>query len=59
VRPSTPDTPTPPLRRLRADGGLTQVQGHCRQCADILQVPLDIYHSAHATASGAEAWGLI
>jgi glycerol kinase len=45
----------PPLRRLRADGGLTQSKVLMQACADILQVPVDVYPSAHATALGAAA----
>jgi glycerol kinase len=46
---------TPPLTRLRADGGLTQSTVLMQACADILQVPVDVYPSAHATALGAAA----
>ncbi|OMC31007.1 carbohydrate kinase [Mycobacterium sp. GA-1841] len=45
----------PPLTRLRADGGLTQSTVLMQACADILQVPVDVYPSAHATALGAAA----
>ncbi len=45
----------PPLNRLRADGGLTQSKVLMQATADILQVPLDVYPSAHATALGAAA----
>ncbi|ORV28071.1 carbohydrate kinase [Mycolicibacterium conceptionense] len=45
----------PPLTRLRADGGLTQSAVLMQACADILQVPVDVYPSAHATALGAAA----
>jgi glycerol kinase len=44
-----------PLTRLRADGGLTQSAVLMQACADILQVPVDVYPSAHATALGAAA----
>ncbi|WP_319434120.1 FGGY family carbohydrate kinase [Mycobacterium sp. RTGN5] len=44
-----------PLTRLRADGGLTQSVVLMQACADILQVPVDVYPSAHATALGAAA----
>jgi len=44
-----------PLTRLRADGGLTQSTVLMQACADILQVPVDVYPSAHATALGAAA----
>jgi glycerol kinase len=46
---------SPPLARLRADGGLTQSKVLMQACADILQVPVDVYPSAHATALGAAA----
>ena len=48
------DTVTP-LRALRADGGLTQSRALMQACADILQLPVEIYPSAHATALGAAA----
>jgi glycerol kinase len=44
-----------PLSRLRADGGLTQSKVLMQATADILQVPVDVYPSAHATALGAAA----
>jgi glycerol kinase len=44
-----------PLRRLRADGGLTQSTVLMQAVADIVQVPVDVYPSAHATALGAAA----
>jgi glycerol kinase len=43
------------LSRLRVDGGLTQSRVLMQACADILQVPVDVYPSAHATALGAAA----
>ena len=43
------------LNRLRADGGLTQSTVLMQSVADILQVPVDVYPSAHATALGAAA----
>ncbi|MFV8172829.1 FGGY family carbohydrate kinase [Mycolicibacterium peregrinum] len=49
------DADAPPLARLRADGGLTQSTVLMQACADILQVPVDVYPSAHATALGAAA----
>ncbi|CRZ19097.1 FGGY family carbohydrate kinase [Mycolicibacterium neworleansense] len=49
------DADAPPLTRLRADGGLTQSAVLMQACADILQVPVDVYPSAHATALGAAA----
>lgn len=45
----------PSLTRLRVDGGLTQSTVLMQACADILQVPIDVYPSAHATALGAAA----
>ncbi|TXI57691.1 FGGY family carbohydrate kinase [Mycolicibacterium mageritense] len=44
-----------PLTRLRADGGLTQSTVLMQACADILQISVDVYPSAHATALGAAA----
>ncbi len=49
------DADAPPLTRLRTDGGLTQSTVLMQACADILQVPVDVYPSAHATALGAAA----
>lgn len=49
------DADAPPLTRLRADGGLTQSTVLMQACADVLQVPVDVYPSAHATALGAAA----
>ncbi|MUL65633.1 carbohydrate kinase [Mycobacterium sp. CBMA 234] len=46
---------TTPLTTLRADGGLTQSKVLMQACADILQVPVEVYPSAHATALGAAA----
>jgi len=43
------------LTRLRADGGLTQSKVLMQACADILQIPVEVYPSAHATALGAAA----
>jgi glycerol kinase len=43
------------LNRLRADGGLTQSTVLMQAVAVILQVPVDVYPSAHATALGAAA----
>ncbi|MGJ6123137.1 FGGY family carbohydrate kinase [Mycolicibacterium sp. Y3] len=47
--------PQTTLTRLRADGGLTQSKVLMQACADILQVPVDVYPSPHATALGAAA----
>lgn len=44
-----------PLTALRADGGLTQSKVLMQSCADILQLPVEVYPSAHATALGAAA----
>jgi glycerol kinase len=44
-----------PLTRLRADGGLTRSAVLMQACADILQVPVDVYPSPHATALGTAA----
>ncbi|GAY16740.1 carbohydrate kinase [Mycobacterium sp. shizuoka-1] len=44
-----------PLTSLRADGGLTQSAVLMQACADIAQLPVEIYPSAHATALGAAA----
>lgn len=43
------------LQRLRVDGGLTQSRVLMQSVADILQVPVDVYPSPHATALGAAA----
>jgi len=43
------------LNRLRVDGGLTQSSVLVQAVADVLQVPVDVYPSAHATALGAAA----
>jgi len=43
------------LTRLRADGGLTRSTVLMQAVADILQVPVDVYPSPHATALGAAA----
>ena len=44
-----------PLSRLRADGGLTNSAALMQAQADIAQLPVDIYPSAHATPLGAAA----
>lgn len=46
-----------PLTRLRADGGLTRSRILLQAQADLAQVPVDVYPSAHATALGAAALG--
>ena len=43
------------LDRLRVDGGLTHSTVLVQAVADVLQVPVDVYPSAHATALGAAA----
>ena len=49
------DDATTPLTTLRADGGLTQSTVLMQACADVLQIPVEVYPSAHATALGAAA----
>ena len=49
------DNPAAPLTRLRVDGGLTQSTVLMQAVADVLQVPVDVYPSPHATALGAAA----
>ena len=44
-----------PLSRLRVDGGLTRSTVLMQAIADILQLPVDVYPSPHATALGAAA----
>jgi glycerol kinase len=44
-----------PLQRLRVDGGLTRSRVLMQAVADLLQVPVDVYPSPHATALGAAA----
>jgi glycerol kinase len=44
-----------PLTRLRVDGGLTQSRTLMQATADLMQIPIDVYPSAHATALGAAA----
>ncbi|MEV0592923.1 FGGY family carbohydrate kinase [Nonomuraea cavernae] len=44
-----------PLTRLRVDGGLTRSHALMQAQADLLQVPVDVYPSPHATALGAAA----
>jgi glycerol kinase len=46
-----------PLRRLRVDGGLVNCVTLMQATADLLQVPVDVYPSVHATALGAAALG--
>jgi glycerol kinase len=44
-----------PLSSLRADGGLTQSKLLMQTQADLLQAPVEVYASPHATALGAAA----
>jgi glycerol kinase len=44
-----------PLVRLRVDGGLTQSRRLMQAVADLMQIEIDVYPSAHATAMGAVA----
>jgi glycerol kinase len=44
-----------PLTRLRADGGLTRSRVLMQAQADLAQIPVDVYPSAHATPFGAAA----
>lgn len=44
-----------PLARLKVDGGLTNSKVLMQIQSDLLQVPIDTYPSAHATALGAAA----
>jgi glycerol kinase len=44
------------LASLRADGGLTRSRVLMQAQADLLQVPIEVYPSAHATALGVAAF---
>ena len=44
-----------PLTRLRVDGGLTRSRVLLQTQADLMQVPVDVYASPHATALGVAA----
>jgi glycerol kinase len=46
-----------PLKRLRVDGGLVRCRTLIQATADLLQLPVDVYPSPHATALGAAALG--
>ena len=46
---------TVPLRRLRVDGGLTRSRVLMQSVADLMQIPIDVYPSPHATPLGAAA----
>lgn len=43
------------IERLRVDGGLVRCRTLMQATADLLQVPVDVYPHAHATALGAAA----
>ena len=44
-----------PLARLRVDGGLTRSRALMQMQADLLQTPVELYPSPHATAMGVAA----
>jgi len=44
-----------PLTRLRVDGGLTQCKTLMQAVADLMQIEIEVYPSAHATPLGAAA----
>lgn len=44
-----------PLTRLRVDGGLTQCRTLMQSVADLMQIEIEVYPSAHATPLGAAA----
>jgi glycerol kinase len=44
-----------PLTRLRVDGGLTRCKTLMQSVADLMQIEIEVYPSAHATALGAAA----
>ncbi len=46
-----------PMTRMRVDGGLTQSRVLMQAVADLMQLPIDVYPSQHATAFGAVAMG--
>jgi glycerol kinase len=46
-----------PLTRLRVDGGLARCRTLMQATSDLMQLPVDIFPSAHATALGAAALG--
>jgi glycerol kinase len=46
-----------PLRSLRVDGGLTRSRTLMQAVANLTQLPVELYPSAHATALGAAALG--
>ena len=48
-----------PLTRLRVDGGLTRSATLLQVQADLLQAPVEVYPSPHATAEGVAAFAAI
>jgi len=44
-----------PLTKLRVDGGLTQSAVLMQSVADLMQIPIEVYPSQHATPLGAAA----
>ena len=44
-----------PMQQLRVDGGLTHSRALMQATADLVQVPVEVYPSAHATPLGAAA----
>jgi glycerol kinase len=48
-----------PLQRLRVDGGLTRSELLLQTQADLLQVPVEVYPSPHATAIGVAAFAAL
>lgn len=48
-----------PVERLRVDGGLTRSSVLMQMLSDLLQAPVDVYPSAHATPLGAAAFARI
>ena len=48
-------TSSAPLTTLRVDGGLTRSRRLMQATADLTQIPIEVYPSAHATALGAAA----
>ena len=48
-----------PIARLRADGGLVRSAALMQAQADLLQVPVDVYSTPHATALGVAAFARI
>ena len=48
-----------PLTRLRVDGGLSRSTTLLQVQADLLQAPVEVYPSPHATAEGVAAFAAI